>query len=89
MAEAVIAGGRRVAPTVGSVGPDLEHDPDLDRALGELAVNERTALLLAAAGFSGIEIAEALGKSPSEMRTAMARSRLSLRRGLEMMGAGR
>ena len=89
VAEAVIAGGRPVAPTVGSVDPDLDHDPDLDRALGELAANERTALLLAAAGFSGIEIAEALGKSPSGMRTAMARSRLSLRRGLEMMGAGR
>jgi DNA-directed RNA polymerase specialized sigma24 family protein len=40
---------------------------------------ERTALLMAAQGVSGIEIADYLGRSPAATRTMMCRARLRLR----------
>ena len=43
---------------------------------------ERIALLMAAQGLSGIEIADYLGRSPAATRTMMCRARLRLRTGL-------
>ena len=64
-----------------------ERDADLDLVLGELDHDARTALLMAAEGFNGMEIAEAIGRSGSATRTLMCRSRLQLRRRLDAMGA--
>lgn len=63
-----------------------ERDADLDLALGELSDDARTALLMAARGFNGMEIAEAIGRSGNATRTLMCRSRLQLRRRLSAMG---
>jgi len=48
-------------------------------ALGSLPVDARTALLLAAHGFSGREVAEALGRSELATRSLICRARLRLR----------
>jgi RNA polymerase sigma-70 factor (ECF subfamily) len=48
-------------------------------ALASLPVDARTALLLAAHGFSGREIAEALGRSELATRSLICRGRLRLR----------
>jgi RNA polymerase sigma-70 factor (ECF subfamily) len=69
-------------------GPEIaylahERDADLGLALAELGDDARTALLMAASGFNGMEIAEAIGRSGSATRTLMCRSRLQLRHRLE------
>ena len=61
--------------------------PHLDVALGELEEDARTALLMAASGFNGMEIAEAIGRSANATRTLMCRSRLELRHRLESNGS--
>jgi RNA polymerase sigma-70 factor (ECF subfamily) len=48
-------------------------------ALGTLSVDARTALLLAAHGFSGREVADALGRSELATRSLICRARLRLR----------
>lgn len=62
---------------------DHERQADIDVALGELDPDARTALLMAASGFNGMEIAEAIGRSGSATRTLMCRTRLQLRERLE------
>jgi DNA-directed RNA polymerase specialized sigma24 family protein len=48
-------------------------------ALARLSTDSRTALLLAAHGFSGRDIAEALGRSELATRSLICRARLRLR----------
>ena len=73
----------------GSVdGPELtyleqERNTDLDVLLGELGPDARTALLMAASGFNGMEIAEAIGRSANATRAMMCRARLRLRHRIE------
>jgi RNA polymerase sigma factor (sigma-70 family) len=64
---------------------DAERRSDLEAVLAELAPDARTALLLAAHGFSGQDIAVAIGRSDSATRTLMCRTRLRLRERLESM----
>ncbi|MFL5640988.1 MAG: RNA polymerase sigma factor [Chloroflexota bacterium] len=52
-------------------------------ALSELPVDARTALLLAAHGFSGREVADALGRTELATRSLICRARLRLRDRLE------
>ena len=66
---------------------DHEQQGDLDVILGELPTDARTALLMAAKGFNGMEIAEAIGRSGNATRTLMCRARLHLRHRLESMAA--
>lgn len=61
---------------------DQERRSDLDEALAELVPDARTALLMAANGFSGIEIAEAIGRTGIATRAMMCRARLQLRQRL-------
>jgi len=63
----------------------LEHEQsrELYAALGTLPREARIALVLAAQGFSGEEIAALLGKSPAATRTLMCRARLKLREQLQ------
>jgi RNA polymerase sigma-70 factor (ECF subfamily) len=64
-----------------------ERQTDLEIALGELDVDARTALVMAASGFKGIEIADAIGRSGNATRTMMCRSRVQLRQRLASMGS--
>jgi RNA polymerase sigma-70 factor (ECF subfamily) len=48
-------------------------------ALGELPTDARVALLMAAAGYSSIEIGEAIGRTPNATSTYICRARIRLR----------
>jgi RNA polymerase sigma factor (sigma-70 family) len=102
IANLVISRGRRTAVAqrqMGALavdetdgGPEpayLEHErqADIDVALGELDEDARTALLMAASGFNGMEIAEAIGRSGSATRTLMCRTRVQLRHRLESLAS--
>jgi RNA polymerase sigma-70 factor (ECF subfamily) len=63
-----------------------ESFADLDRVLAEVGADARTAMLLSAEGFSGREIAAALGRSEAATRTLLCRTRVRVRR--DLAGAG-
>jgi RNA polymerase sigma-70 factor (ECF subfamily) len=56
-----------------------ERDAEVQEALAVLQPDARAALLLAAQGFSGHEIAATLGKSEGATRTLMCRARVQVR----------
>lgn len=102
IANLVVSGGRRAnvarrhVPALVETGVDEgpeaaylghERQSDLEKALAELDTDARTALVMAAAGFKGLEIAEAIGRSGNATRTMMCRSRLQLRNRLDAGGA--
>lgn len=58
---------------------DHERHSMLEAALSDLGADARTALLMAANGFSGMEIAEAIGRTGLATRALMCRARLQLR----------
>ena len=62
----------------------LDHEGygELRRALDALAPAARAALLLSSEGFSGAEIAAAIGRSPMATRTLMSRARIQVRQRL-------
>jgi RNA polymerase sigma-70 factor (ECF subfamily) len=64
---------------------ERERRADLDDALGDLGIDARTALLMAADGFHGDEIAAAIGRTAIATRTLMCRARLQLRERLGSM----
>jgi RNA polymerase sigma-70 factor, ECF subfamily len=73
-------------------GPEpliLEHErrSTIEAVLAELGEDARTALLMAANGFNGIEIAEVIGRSGNATRSLMCRARLQLRERLSAMEA--
>ena len=97
-ANLVIDGGRRRSVATRFLGRLVDHrtEPPLDEgllrgetrrevreALLELPVDARTALMLAAHGFTGREVAAALGRSELATRTLLCRARLRLRERLE------
>lgn len=61
----------------------VERDAELHTALAELAPDGRAALLLAAQGFDGHEIAASIGRTEGATRTLLCRSRVRLRLILE------
>jgi RNA polymerase sigma-70 factor, ECF subfamily len=64
-----------------------ERRSELLAALDKLPPEARTALLLSAQGFSGLEIAEAIGRSHGATRSLMTRARLAVRLDLEQTEA--
>lgn len=97
-ANLVVDGGRRRSVATKFLGRLVDHrtEPPLDEgvllgetrrevraALAELPVDSRTALMLAAHGFSGREIAATLGRSELATRSLICRARLRLRERLE------
>ena len=60
-----------------------ERDAELHAALGRLRPDGRAALLLAAQGFDGHEVATLIGRSEPATRTLLYRSRIELRRSVE------
>lgn len=67
----------------------FERDTALRAALSRLPVDARAALLLAAQGFTGREIASTLGRSEGAVRTLLCRSRRQVRQRLESDGPAR
>jgi RNA polymerase sigma-70 factor, ECF subfamily len=65
-----------------------EQDSALHTALRALAPDARAALLLAAQGFDGHEIAESIGRTEGATRTLLCRSRVQLRQLLERAEGG-
>jgi RNA polymerase sigma-70 factor (ECF subfamily) len=63
-----------------------ERTSTLDAVLATLPAEARTALLLSADGFSGEEIAAAIGRSHGATRTLLSRTRVRVR--LELEGRG-
>jgi len=60
-----------------------EGRAELVGALADLRPDARAALLLSAEGFSGAEIAAAIGRSEAATRTLLCRTRVHVRRRLE------
>ena len=65
-----------------------ERDAELHTALAGLPADARAALLLAAQGFGGHEIAASIGRTEGATRTLMSRSRAQLRLVLESAEGG-
>jgi RNA polymerase sigma-70 factor, ECF subfamily len=63
-----------------------ERRSGLDAILATLPAEARTALLLSADGFSGEEIAAAIGRSHGATRTLLSRARVRVRLALEQSG---
>lgn len=66
-----------------------EASDELHRALGRLTQDQRMALLLAGHGFSGAEVARALGRSDGATRVLLFRARVRLREVIEKQEADR
>ena len=66
-----------------------ERETELHTALAELPPDGRAALLLAAQGFDGHEIAASIGRTEGATRTLLCRSRVQLRLVLEADGGQR
>jgi RNA polymerase sigma factor (sigma-70 family) len=66
-----------------------ERTAELEAALAGLPADARLGLLLAGQGFSGREIAEAIGRSEAATRTLMCRVRMRVRTQLEASERGR
>jgi len=64
-----------------------ERDEEVRVALDDLPTDGRVALLLAARGFSGREIAHTLGRTEGAVRTLLCRSRLRVRERLDANGS--
>ena len=84
----------RMRPSDDSASPeagylDQEQSRELNLALGTLSLDARRAVLLAAHGFDGAEIAEMIGRTPLATRSLLWRSRLQLREALETAGGVR
>jgi len=86
---------RRFAPRLADLGgpdqPDVvalrrERHAEACRALAALSPDERTALLLAAGGASGVEIATRVGRTHGATRAMICRARARLRAGAHAPG---
>ena len=73
-----------IAPSPEAQASSPDPPSDLDRALDGLSVDARIALLLSGEGFTGDEIAAAIGRSATTTRAllSLARARVRVRREL-------
>jgi RNA polymerase sigma factor (sigma-70 family) len=60
-----------------------ERQGELETLMESLPADARTALLLSGQGFTGLEIAAAIGRSHAATRTLLTRTRINLRLALE------
>jgi RNA polymerase sigma factor (sigma-70 family) len=74
------------APSPEAMAIEAEDSRLLNRALDGLAAADRQALVLAAHGYRGQEIARTLGRSDGATRTLLCRARTKVRE--RMVGAG-
>jgi RNA polymerase sigma-70 factor (ECF subfamily) len=82
-------GGAAVAEAPEAAYLAREGRTGLMAALADLPPDARAALLLSAEGFSGAEIAAAIGRSEPATRTLLCRTRVTVRRRLEQTEASR
>jgi RNA polymerase sigma-70 factor (ECF subfamily) len=83
--EAALA--RRVdAPSPESIVVSGELAAKVDALVGALSAPERHAVLLAAHGVNGTDIASAVGRTPAATRTLLCRARAKLRQGMTLAG---
>ena len=73
-------------PTPEALAVQAETSAALRSALDELSSTDRDALLLAAHGYRGHEIAASLGRSPGATRTLLCRARTKIRGRLQLAG---
>lgn len=73
--------GRAASPETTAIS--REWSSEIGEALGTLSEEARTALLLAAQGFKGQEIADAIGRTEAATRTLMCRARQRMRAEIE------
>ena len=78
---AAVADDRAPSPEEGLLR--RERHSELEALLDTLPPDARTALLLSGQGFSGVEIAAAIGRSHAATRTLLTRTRINLRLALE------
>jgi RNA polymerase sigma-70 factor (ECF subfamily) len=83
----LVHGGDRQGPEV--IALEHERSQVMRDMLATLEPAERTALLLAAQGVSGEEIAAHIGRSHGATRTLLSRARQRLRRRMDEWEAGR
>ena len=74
------------ATTPEAMAVAAEQGAALRSALAELSAADREALLLAAYGFRGPEIATSIGRTPGATRTLLCRARGKMRGHLEVAG---
>ena len=74
------AEGRSTASSPESGALEHERNSAMERALGRLPADARVALLMSGSGFSGRDIAQAIGRSDIATRTLMSRARATVRR---------
>jgi RNA polymerase sigma-70 factor, ECF subfamily len=79
---------RRAEPSPEAVSIHAEERRALRAALETMAPTDRRALLLAAHGYRGPEIARRLGRSEGATRTLLCRARMRLRQRLTAAGVG-
>src|SRR5690349_20881901 len=80
---------RRTSESPETIYLSAERVSTLEAALGSLGVDARAALLMSAEGFSGPEIASAIGRTHGATRTLLARARIRVRGALESAGTDR
>jgi RNA polymerase sigma-70 factor (ECF subfamily) len=78
---AALADDRAPSPEEGLLR--RERRTELEALLDTLPTDARTALLLSGQGFTGLEIAAAIGRSHAATRTLLTRTRINLRLALE------
>jgi len=78
---------QELGPSVEQHVVGVERIAELGKMLDMVAGDGRTALLLSAAGYDGESIARQIGRTHGATRALMARSRISLRRMLEVVEA--
>jgi RNA polymerase sigma-70 factor (ECF subfamily) len=71
------------------VAIDHERSAELGRALAQVPLEQRMALIMAAQGASGVEIAERIGRSHAATRVLLYRARQRLRCVIEQMEVAR
>jgi RNA polymerase sigma-70 factor (ECF subfamily) len=74
-----VRGNERTADGPETVAIRRERSLEVETVLGSLPADARTALLLASEGFSGQEIAEAIGRTEAATRAMMCRARVRAR----------
>jgi DNA-directed RNA polymerase specialized sigma24 family protein len=74
-----VHGAERTADGPEVVALRRERSLEVETILGGLSADARTALLLASEGFTGQEIAEAIGRSEAATRAMMCRARVRAR----------
>lgn len=81
------SGGEEIEDSPEWLALRAEQAGELRRALSELSRDARVGLLLSANGFSGKEVAEAIGRSELATRTLLCRARIQLRERLAAAAA--